>query len=92
MEKRSARIVVSGLVQGVGYRFFALRQGDAFELTGRVRNLSDGTVEVEAEGEMENLERFISRLREGPRAARVNDVQVEWKEFKGQFSSFEVSL
>ncbi|KPJ59823.1 MAG: hypothetical protein AMJ46_09290 [Latescibacteria bacterium DG_63] len=92
MEKACARVIVSGLVQGVGYRFFAVRHGDALELTGYVRNVHDGTVEVEAEGNRDDLEKFISRLREGPRAARVTDVQVEWKEFKGRFAGFEVSF
>jgi acylphosphatase len=92
MEKVGARIVVLGLVQGVGYRFFALRQGDALGLTGRVRNVPDGTVEVEAEGRRTDMDTFVSRLKEGPRAARVKDVQVEWRDFEGRFSSFEVSL
>lgn len=92
MEKACARIIVTGLIQGVGYRYFALRQGDALGLTGWVRNAPDGTVEVEVEGDRSDLEKFISRLKEGPRAARVADVEVEWTEYKGQFRRFEVSF
>jgi acylphosphatase len=69
------RILVSGRVQGVGFRFFtqaaAIREG----LHGWVRNLPDGRVEIAAEGEAESLERFEHALRRGPRGARVEQVE-----------------
>ncbi|UCF79258.1 MAG: acylphosphatase [Candidatus Eiseniibacteriota bacterium] len=92
MEKAGARIVVSGIVQGVGYRFFALRQGDALGLKGYVRNAPDGTVEARVEGERQAIEDFVSRLKEGPRASRVTDVRVKWTQHEGQFRSLEVSF
>ena len=92
MEKARVRIVVSGIVQGVGYRAFALHQGSALNLNGYVRNTPDGRVEVEAEGERGDIERLVSVLRQGPRAAEVSDVRVEWKEHKGELKGFRVSF
>ncbi|MFH0778502.1 MAG: acylphosphatase [Candidatus Eisenbacteria bacterium] len=92
MEAARAHIVVSGMVQGVGYRFFALRQGRALGLKGFVRNVPDGTVELEVEGERESIESLLSALREGPRAARVSQVSVSWREFGGELGDFEVGF
>ena len=74
-----ARLVISGRVQGVGYRAFA--QGEAFRrgLAGGVRNLEDGRVEVQVEGQRPELEGFIEALWKGPRLARVDDLQVLWE-------------
>ena len=70
------RAIVSGRVQGVGFRFFtedaAAREG----INGWVRNVPDGRVEIEAEGEAEAIERFEHRIRHGPPGARVERVEV----------------
>jgi acylphosphatase len=92
MEKGRAKIVVSGIVQGVGYRSFALRQGSSLNLNGYVRNTLDGRVEVEVEGDRGDIERFVSILREGPRAAQVSDVRIEWKEHGGELNGFRVAF
>ncbi len=68
--------MVSGRVQGVGFRFFVTRAAAIEGLHGWVRNLPDGLVEAQAEGEFESLERFERQLRQGPPASRVDDVQV----------------
>jgi len=65
------RYLVQGRVQGVGYRYFVLRQADAVGLVGHVRNLPDGRVEVVAEGPEQALTGLESRLREGPFGADV---------------------
>ncbi len=70
------RFVVSGRVQGVGYRFHARDAAAREGLRGFVRNLSDGRVEVEAEGDAEAMERFERTLRQGPPAGRVEAVAV----------------
>jgi acylphosphatase len=69
------RYVVRGLVQGVGYRYFALKRAEELSLRGFVRNLPDGSVEVVAEGEQELLAEFETKLREGPSFARVEHVE-----------------
>jgi len=84
----SAHIVVSGLVQGVGYRYFALNRAHQFGLNGLVRNLSDGNVEVFAEGEKSAVEAFISELRIGPRAAHVSDLEVAWGAADHRYNGF----
>ena len=71
------RFLVSGRVQGVGYRYFALDAARREGLSGYVKNLPDGRVEAEAEGEAEALERFERALRRGPSRARVEHVIVE---------------
>ncbi len=71
------RYVVRGVVQGVGYRYFALRQAAALGVTGHARNLPDGSVEVVAEGGEQTLAEFEQRLRRGPAAADVTSVERE---------------
>jgi acylphosphatase len=75
--------VVTGRVQGVGYRFFAQERAVARGLAGTVRNLSGGSVEVEAEGPRPVLDAYLDDLREGPPAARVSDVTVRWLQAQG---------
>src|SRR2546421_8558322 len=69
------RFVVRGRVQGVGFRWFVEREAHMLGVAGWVRNNADGSVEVLAMGTREQLAGLRSRLREGPRAARVDDVQ-----------------
>jgi acylphosphatase len=69
------RFVVRGRVQGVGFRWFVEREAHILGISGWVRNNSDGSVEVLAQGTREQLLGLRSRLRQGPRAARVDDVE-----------------
>jgi acylphosphatase len=69
------RYVISGRVQGVGFRFFAEAEAAREGLHGWVQNLPDGRVEVSVEGEAESVERFERKIRHGPPGARVSDVQ-----------------
>jgi acylphosphatase len=71
------RFVLSGRVQGVGFRFFAADAARREGLAGSVRNLDDGRVEAVAEGEAESVVRFERALRQGPSRARVEYVQVD---------------
>jgi acylphosphatase len=68
------RYLVSGRVQGVGFRYYALRTAEAMRVAGFARNLPDGRVEVVAEADEEVLVRFEDRLRQGPSFARVESV------------------
>ena len=90
MGKARLRAIVKGIVQGVGYRFFVEDRAYELGLTGYVRNLPDGTVEVVAEGDKEVLELLLEHLRRGPRSARVTDVEVEWGEATGEFRDFRI--
>jgi acylphosphatase len=71
------RYLVAGRVQGVGYRYFVLRQAEALGVSGYARNRADGSVEVLAEGDLAVLADFEARLREGPSFAEVANVERE---------------
>lgn len=82
--------VVYGQVQGVGFRFFVLREGRRLQLTGFVRNLSDGRVEVFARGPRPALEDLAQRLRQGPMFSRVEEVELKWNVPVPPASEFEI--
>ena len=84
------RYVISGRVPGVGFRFFAQAAAEREGIYGWARNLPDGRVEIEAEGEAEALERFERRIRSGPPAARVEHVAVSEQEPTHRNTGFEV--
>ena len=92
MEAVQVRAVVSGVVQGVGFRYFVIQRARDLDLVGYVRNRRDGSVEVVAEGPRERLERLADDVREGPRHGLVRDVQLEWNEATGGFDRFEVDF
>lgn len=84
------QLVVTGRVQGVGFRWFLVRQALALGLGGEVRNRSDGAVVVEAEGRRESLERLLEAAREGPPASIVTAVDVSWGEGPRRWRGFQV--
>ncbi len=88
---RRMRAVVSGRVQGVGFRFSTQQEARQLGLGGWIRNRPDGTVEVEAEGDEASLQRLLTFLHKGPRGANVASVHVEWlRASGGAFMAFEV--
>jgi acylphosphatase len=84
------RFVVSGRVQGVGFRFFALDAARREGLHGYVTNNDDGTVEAVAEGEAESVDRFERALRRGPSKSRVEQVRVDDVEPAALNQGFEI--
>jgi acylphosphatase len=84
------KIRVAGLVQDVGFRWAAVRQAQALGLTGWARNLADGGVEIVAEGARTALDAMLAWAGDGPAAARVDKVDADWDEFRGEFSRFEL--
>ena len=89
--KARALILVSGRVQGVFFRDHTRTWAGSLGLTGWVRNLGDGRVEVLAEGEKDKLESLIGRLKEGPPLAMVESVDVTWEEYEGKFPVFRIA-
>jgi acylphosphatase len=89
--KARVHIFVSGRVQGVFFRDHTRRWASSLGLSGWVRNLVDGRVEVMAEGEKEKIEDLIGKLREGTPQSWVEDVETEWTEHKGEFSGFNIT-
>ena len=86
----SRRYLVNGRVQGVGFRFFAEEAAAREGLHGWVQNLPDGRVEITAEGDAEALERFERRIRQGPRGARVEDVEIDEQAATGRNTGFHI--
>ncbi|MEX0875706.1 MAG: acylphosphatase [Actinomycetota bacterium] len=80
-----AHVFVSGLVQGVSFRWYTVEQARHRGLGGWVRNLPDGRVEAVFEGDREAVESMVEWIRTGPRHARVSDVEVDWEEEEGLF-------
>jgi acylphosphatase len=85
-----ARIIVKGLVQGVGFRYFVLRKASPLGLKGIVRNRFTGEVEIEVEGERSLIEELVRDVRIGPRSAQVKDLSIEWMAYQNQFSEFTI--
>ena len=80
----------SGRVTGVFYRMFVLKEAQALGLTGYVRNLIDGRVEVVAEGPRAKLQRLVERLHKGPRGAAVEHVETEWGDCLNEYDGFRI--
>jgi len=84
-----AQIKVTGVVQGVGFRYFVRSTAAGLGLGGYVRNRPDGSVEVVAEGDRHAMSAFLGELKVGPRHASVAGAEVEWLEPKMDFKNFE---
>jgi acylphosphatase len=84
------RAIVSGYVQGVGFRMWAQRRARALGLVGYARNLQDGSVEVVGDGSRAQLERYVATLRRGPESADVRSLQLRWETCAGEFDRFEI--
>jgi acylphosphatase len=85
-----AHIIVSGMVQGVGFRYYVYNRALRLGLSGYVGNLYDGNVEIEVEGERSLIEELIKEVKIGPRAAHVTDVRIDWKKPEHHFHEFTI--
>lgn len=85
-----AEIVVNGLVQGVGYRYYVYREAQKLGVFGYVKNLYTGEVLTVVEGDKAKIEDLIKKLRIGPSHASVKNCVVEWQQPKDEFNSFEI--
>ncbi|MCG9127248.1 acylphosphatase [Candidatus Poribacteria bacterium] len=83
-------VLISGKVQGVGFRYFTKVNATKLGVKGYAKNLTNGKVEVVAEGDKEKLYALIKQLRIGPSASKVDNVKIEEREFTGQFDSFGI--
>ncbi len=91
-EYRGLHARVHGIVQGVGFRFSAINQARRLGLTGYVRNMPDGSVEVVAEGLGEQLERLRAWLKKGPPSAVVRRVDHRYLPYSGVYGNFSVDF
>lgn len=84
------RVLIHGRVQGVGFRFSTAAKAKGLGLTGWVRNLANGSVEVLFEGSHDTLEEALQWCRQGPRTANVNRVEVAWESGPSEHISFDL--
>jgi acylphosphatase len=82
---------IRGRVQGVGFRWYTVREARGLGLVGYVRNLADGSVRIVAEGEREALEAFLNWAGQGPSHAYVTETEATWSEAQGIFDDFLIT-
>jgi len=85
-----AHVHVSGLVQGVFFRYATQREARQWSVSGWVRNLPDGSVEAIFEGERDKVVKMIEFVKVGPLGSRVDSVEVNWEKWSGQFDGFRI--
>jgi len=88
--KKRMHAMIVGMVQGVGFRFFVFQNARDRNLNGWVRNRSNGDVEIMAEGSESDLEYLRRKVEVGPPAAQVTNVNVQWMDYEGDLSRFDV--
>lgn len=86
-----AQVYVTGRVQGVFFRAFTRERALALGLTGWVKNLPDGRVEVLVEGERSQVEQLIAALKQGPPHSYVERAEVLWQDYAGEFDGFRIT-
>ena len=82
--------IVTGTVQGVGFRYYTVRAASKYRVYGWVRNKSDGTVQLECEGPEENVNNFLNWLETGPPSARVLEVRKHERPYQGYYRTFSI--
>lgn len=88
--KMQIYVLISGKVQGVGFRNFTRANASQLNINGYAKNLANGKVEVVAEGELLQLTALVEILEQGPRSSRVDDIDIEERKFTGEYSKFDV--
>ena len=90
VNRRQMRVLYSGRVQGVGFRYTVKSVASGFELTGAVRNLPDGRVDLFAEGAGVELQAFVQAIRESGMEHFIQKEDVSWGQAKNEFRGFEI--
>ena len=90
MAQKQIHLVVRGRVQGVFYRASAQREAKRLGITGWVKNRPDGSVEIVAEGEEDQVKDFLAWAQHGPSTARVDKVETRWRSYTGEFAEFRI--
>ncbi len=91
MGQKRIHLFVRGRVQGVYFRATAQREARQHGLSGWVKNRLDGSVEIVAEGEEDDVKDFLSWAHAGPSTARVDDVEVRWRSYTGEYTDFRIT-
>lgn len=85
-----AEIIANGLVQGVGFRYYIMKNAEQLGLKGYAKNLYSGEVVAVAEGDKSKVEELFNRIKIGPSHSSVKNCKIFWQEFKNEFSTFEI--
>lgn len=88
--KKTVYLRITGYVQGVGLRYSVYQKACSLNIKGYAENLYDGSVEVVAEGEEENIKELIKFIKTGLRWAQVDNIDEKWMEYKGEYKGFEI--
>ena len=91
-DRTRAHAIYKGRVQGVGFRFTAQRYANETGITGYVKNLCGGQVEIIAEGEKKKVETFLRKIKSGPLSRYIDDGETHYSEYTGQFRDFHIRL
>lgn len=88
--KKTAFIRLYGIVQGVGLRYQVYRKATELGLKGYAKNLVDGSVEIEAEGDERDILSLLDFIKNDIRYARVEDIDITWREYRGEYMDFNI--
>jgi acylphosphatase len=91
-ELKTVHVIVTGTVQGVGFRFYTRRLAAGLGLRGLVRNMDNGDVEIEAEGNKEMLDELISALRSGDMTDYITDLRIDWLPYRNKYRDFGIDI
>ena len=89
---KTYKILVSGRVQGVGFRYFSQSRASKYNIKGFIRNTYDNKVEIVCQGEEEELEQFINEVRKGPAFSVVSDMEIEEIKKPQKYNSFDIKF
>ena len=89
-KKVRAHLYIEGLVQGVFFRRYTKEVAKKYNVKGWVKNLPDGRVEALLEGDKDNVDKVIEFCKKGPPGAIVDNVEIIWEEYKGEFEDFKI--
>ena len=86
----TAKIIVKGIVQGVGYRYFCYQKASEYGILGYAKNLFNGDVELEVEGDKNLIQDFMKELKIGPSRSQVTAINVDFNEYQNKYKEFRM--
>ena len=89
--KREARVIISGMVQGVSFRYFVASMAKKAGVSGWVRNTEDGKVEAVFEGDEDSVKKMVDSCRTGPPSSNVESIDVRWGAYSGKYERFTIA-
>ncbi len=91
-ELTTAHIIITGTVQGVGFRYYTRRLASSLGLTGFVKNLANGEVEIEAEGDKQNVQKLTRDLQTKDMSEYISELKLEWAPYQNKYQDFTITF